>query len=41
MKTLNVEMTVTPKTPKKIRKGVKLLLSALKITDAKPVYLSL
>jgi hypothetical protein len=40
MKTLNVEMTVTPKTPKKIRKGVKLLLSALKITDAKPVYLS-
>ena len=40
MRTLNVEMIVTPKTPKQIRKGVKLLLSALKITDAKPVYLS-
>ena len=33
-------MLVSPKTPKKIRKGVKLLLSVLKITDSKPVYLS-
>ena len=33
-------MIVAPKTPKKIRKGVKQLLSVLKITDSEPVYLS-